>query len=120
MDLNYASLGDNIRHYRKKRGLTQEKLAELANLGTSHIGKIENAKAVPSFKTVVSIANKLKVGIDQLIHKDLVHKRDYFIMDLVSLAERFDHEDKNFAMYIILRLIETIEEYRQMGREGLK
>ena len=66
------NIGQAIRYYRKKKGLSQYKLAELTNLSTSYISEIETAKKIPSMETLINIANALEVDIwDLLMPMDL-------------------------------------------------
>ena len=51
----------NMKKYRKKRGLTQEKLAEILNTATSYIGEIEINNGNPSMEMVEKIANALDI-----------------------------------------------------------
>ncbi len=44
-------LGKRIKEIRNKRGLTQEKLAELVEINTPNISYIENGKFYPSYET---------------------------------------------------------------------
>ena len=55
-------LAQNIKKYRKIRGLSQELLAEKAGTSTTHIGMIEIGKKFPSPKMLEQIA--LALGID--------------------------------------------------------
>lgn len=53
-------LGQRIRQLRKARGLTQEELAEMLEIGTPNISYIENGKFAPSmenFEKLVTIFN---------------------------------------------------------------
>lgn len=43
--MNFVNLGVNVRKLRKERGLTQEELAELADISIAYLSKIENNKA---------------------------------------------------------------------------
>jgi transcriptional regulator with XRE-family HTH domain len=52
-------LGSNIRNYRQNCGLTQEKLAELANTATNYLGLIEGGKKFPSADMIERIARAL-------------------------------------------------------------
>ncbi|MDR0526904.1 MAG: helix-turn-helix domain-containing protein [Spirochaetaceae bacterium] len=56
----------NMKEYRRKRGLTQEKLAEKVDVSTHHIGMIELARNYPTLNLVERIANALDVEIYQL------------------------------------------------------
>lgn len=51
----------NIRRIRKKRGLTQEELAELCDTSVSYIGLLEIGKNIPKLSTIEKIANALDV-----------------------------------------------------------
>jgi len=51
----------NMKKYRKKRGLSQMKLAEMLNTSTSYIGEIEINSKVPSMEMVEKIANALNI-----------------------------------------------------------
>ena len=51
----------NMKKYRKKRGLTQEKLAEILGTATSYIGEIEINTGNPSMDMVERIAKALNI-----------------------------------------------------------
>ena len=56
-----ATFGSNLRHYRKAKHLTQEQLAEMVELSSEMISKIERGIAAPSFTTVERLSDVLKV-----------------------------------------------------------
>lgn len=58
---NAKSLGDVIRCYRKKAGLTQEQLAELLYTKKGYISEIENNKRSITIQKLLDIADALKV-----------------------------------------------------------
>lgn len=51
----------NMVNIRKKRKLSQEKLAELSNLHQTYISDVERGVRNPSLKTIEKIANALDV-----------------------------------------------------------
>jgi len=65
----FLQLGLNIAFYRKRRGLTQEGLAEAANLSRNHISKIEavNVRTSLSLETLFDIADVLRVPASKLL-----------------------------------------------------
>jgi len=65
----YVSLGLNIAYYRKKAGMTQEQLAEKANLSRSFIGEIEapNMITTLSLESLFNISNALKLHVWKLL-----------------------------------------------------
>jgi len=57
----YVQIGLNILYYRKKKGLTQEKLAEKASYSRNHIQQIETASTIPSVDALLDIAEALEI-----------------------------------------------------------
>ena len=61
-------LAENIRRLRKKKGLSQEKLARLADISNNTLIKIEQGIAKePTITTVSKLASALGVSIDELV-----------------------------------------------------
>jgi len=61
-------LSQNIRKLRLKKGLSQEKLARLADISTVTLVKIESGVAKePTITTVTKIADALGISIDELV-----------------------------------------------------
>lgn len=65
---NLKRLGEKIKHLRKEKGLTQEKLAELAKIDPKTIIEIENARRRnPTLKTLNKIAKALNITSTSLL-----------------------------------------------------
>lgn len=52
---------DNVKHYRKKKKLSQEQLAEMSNLSTNYIGDIERTNRKVTIDTIEKISKGLNV-----------------------------------------------------------
>lgn len=61
------TISKRIRQIRKKRGLTQQQLAEQAGLHLTYVGHLELGKYHPSAFVLWKIANVLKVKLDDLV-----------------------------------------------------
>ena len=61
------ALGDEIRARREERGLSQERLADLAGLHRNFIGLIERGQRNPTFFTLLAIARKLGLPLSELV-----------------------------------------------------
>jgi predicted transcriptional regulator len=62
------SLGRNIKKYRRKAGLSQDKLSKKADITLHAIAKIESEATLdPRIETVKKIADALECSIDELI-----------------------------------------------------
>ena len=62
-------LGETIRLYRKRAGLTQEKLAEKADLHHNFIGEVERGNMECSLTSMVKIATALGVRVGDLVRR---------------------------------------------------
>ena len=60
-------LGEAIRAKRKEASITQEKLAEKANLSTVFISRIERGRESPSVDSLLKIAQALGVRVRDLV-----------------------------------------------------
>lgn len=61
-------IGDNVKKFRKKKGLTQDNLARKADIPYTTLTKLEsNVVRKPSVQTVAKIAKALDVTIEDLI-----------------------------------------------------
>ncbi len=61
-------IGDNVKKFRKKKNLTQDKLARKADIPYTTLTKLEsNVVKKPSVQTVAKIARALEVDIEELI-----------------------------------------------------
>ena len=61
------AFGKQLRELREKSGLSQEKLAELADLHRNYAGVLERGGANPTLFAIVSLARALRVRPYKLI-----------------------------------------------------
>ena len=61
-------IGLNFRVERTKRTLSQEKFAELANVHTNYIGKVERGEQNLTVKKIVALENSLNVPIEEILN----------------------------------------------------
>ena len=60
-------LSSNIKRYRKKLNISQDKLSKLSDVTYNTIIKIESGKNMnPTIKTLMKIANALGVSLDEI------------------------------------------------------
>jgi transcriptional regulator with XRE-family HTH domain len=65
--MNFEDIGARVKKRRIELNLTQEKLAEKAELTETHIGAIERATSKCSIETLVKLAQILELNVDYLL-----------------------------------------------------
>jgi transcriptional regulator with XRE-family HTH domain len=61
------TLAENVRFFRKKKGLSQEELAAVSLLHRTYIGSIERMEKNASLSTLSLVAKGLGVGVPDLL-----------------------------------------------------
>jgi len=62
-------LSNNLKKLREKRGLSQDRLAKLADVANNTIIKIEQGENInPTLETLKKVAKALDVSVDDLIN----------------------------------------------------
>lgn len=69
MDGLRQQFGDNLKEMREGAGLSQERLAELADLDRTEVSLLERGKRMPRLDTIVALAR----GLDLHACGDLLH-----------------------------------------------
>ena len=63
----YRALGEAVLAERKRGGLSQERLAEKANLTRNYVGDIERAETEVTIEALAKIAKALKCRVRDLV-----------------------------------------------------
>ena len=62
----YINLGKNIRKYRLKKNISQEKLSELLDANSKFIGHVERVERYISLKKLIQLSLILNVSLSDL------------------------------------------------------
>lgn len=85
------TIGENIKKYRKKMGITQRELAEKCGYATGTIQQYELNKRKPNIETIKSIAKALGV-----LPGDLIRDESWLIsLELVTIKQRLKEYTDN-------------------------
>ncbi len=65
--LDSKIVGEVIAEFRKKKGISQEVISGLADIGRTHLSAIERGERKPTLETLYKIANALNVKMSDII-----------------------------------------------------
>ncbi len=103
-DVNALEIGKRIREMRKRRRMSQDRLAELCDLSTSLIEHIERGEKEPSLRTAIAMCRVFNVSLDALVlgRTDVVCDRESCPInaDLINLITQFDYDNRrDYILY---------------------
>jgi transcriptional regulator with XRE-family HTH domain len=93
MQIDYLDIGSRIRTERLTQNITQEKLAEMVGVGTTHISHIETGNTVPSIKTFIAIINALNLSSDDLLRNHIEKAKHVFEGELAEAIKDCNDEE---------------------------
>ncbi len=94
-------LGKRIKEIRKKRGLTQEKLAELAGIETPSLSNIENGKNYPNNETLEKLSDALKIRPYELYMFDYYLPPEKLIKEMLDYMQNDENLTQKMYRYFI-------------------
>ena len=68
MDISNKEIGGRIKEVRKERGITQEQLAEYADISVEFVSLVETGRSSLKVPTLAKIASALTISTDYLIY----------------------------------------------------
>ncbi len=89
--IDYASIGYKVKQIRLQKGITQEQLAEAAQVGVTHISHLETGAGTVSLKVFIAILNHLGCSADEILCKEITAARpyvDHWLVDMVADCDR--------------------------------
>lgn len=88
---------NNLKKYRKEKGITQIRLSIAAEVSQETISAYESGKALPSAETLIKLSDFLNVSIDFLLDRTdnpLINKTVNPKNELVQIYESMSKEQK--------------------------
>ena len=67
----FKKIGEKIKFYREKRGITLETLARHTYISKNRLEEIENGQAIYQFWTLQKVANALEIDLPELLDFEL-------------------------------------------------
>ncbi|MGO5113479.1 helix-turn-helix domain-containing protein [Candidatus Avoscillospira sp. LCP25S3_F1] len=90
MELDYKAIGKRIKIARIKADLTQEALAEMAGLSTTHMSNIETGSSKLSLPMIIALANALSVSVDEFLCDNVIRSKEIFSQEIQTIVADCD------------------------------
>ena len=103
METIYRTIGKRIREERKRLKLTQEELAEKADITANFLGHIERGTKRASLNTLKKIADVMQISMGTLFATEKTYKlprEDLFIKRFMSLLRDKKGKEKELVLKI--------------------
>lgn len=113
-DVNYKLIGQRIKELRKEKSVSQMELAEKADLAVQYISNVETCTRKASLAALVSIANALNVGMDDLLIGNLTYEKRMYKNDVDVILKDCSLYEKR----VISRVMSATKESLRLS-EGL-
>ena len=104
MDLK--AVGQRIKAAREAKNLTQEELAALVNLSTTHVSVIERGLNVTKMDTIVANANALEVSADALLIDVVTHSVTGVTNELSDMIEKLPKDEQKRILTEVRALVD--------------
>ena len=94
-------LGKRIKEIRKKRGLTQERLAERAGIEAPSLSNIENGKIYPNNETLEKLSDALNVRPYELYMFDYYLPPEELINEMLEYMKKDEGLTQKMYQYFL-------------------
>ena len=105
MELNYIDIGLRIRNERIRQNVSQQKLAEMADLSITHTSHIETGNTKVSLPSLIKIVNALNITMDDLLCDSIIKAKEVFENDITRELQDCDEKE----IRVIAESIKTIK-----------
>lgn len=102
--LNFANIGQKLRKVRISKNLTQEYVANAADVNTSHISNIENNRVKVSLSTLVQICNALDTTVDYILADEYNHPSSVIEQEILHEVQSCSLETQKQILKIVKAL----------------
>ena len=99
--INFKEIGERLREIRIEKGLTQEYIANMADVNTSHISNIENNRVRISLPTLVHVCNAMNITVDYVLSNEYTDAPSALDQSILIEVQKCDKDMKERILKII-------------------
>ena len=102
-----TEIGQRIRFYRKKKGLSQERLAELCDFHPTYIGQLERGEKNASIESIYRLTKGLEIPITQLLEDiDTMERSCNVSLEIYHLCQKLPEKKQKAIKKILEEIME--------------
>lgn len=114
LEIRYKDIGHRIRQRRKSKKLTQQQLAELANMEPSNLSHIELGTTKASLQSLLNLAASLDCSLDDIVCDSLPRERGFYLGELETLVSSCTPTELRVITATLKPLVESLRvEYKE-------
>ncbi|MEJ9151578.1 MULTISPECIES: helix-turn-helix transcriptional regulator [Bacillus] len=101
-------IGERIRTFRKEKGLSQEELADIANLHATYIGQLERGEKNATLESIEKVARALEISLEDLfrsIHPN-PNSQEYTLSQIITRLQTQSIENQKIFLHLLEVLLE--------------
>ncbi len=110
MDYEFNMIGERIKFYREKNGLSQEELGSIINVSNRHLSRVETGTKNPSLALILSIANALDVTANDLLFDYLTEMSKSLGSEVYDLMYDCTPAEKAILMDMLRHMKKLLQE----------
>ena len=103
-EVNFKRISKKIKEIRISKGITQEYVANAADVNTSHICNIENNRVKVSLSTLVQICNALDTTVDYILADEYNHPSSVIEQEILHEVQSCSLETQKQILKIVKAL----------------
>jgi transcriptional regulator with XRE-family HTH domain len=103
--IEYYSIGQRVRKYRKAYNLSQEQLAEQIGISTTHLSHIETGNTKLSLPVLVRLADALNVQTDELLYEQEKNSKSSAKEEILNILDSCSTKES----YILLDILKSVK-----------
>lgn len=115
MELNYQDIGIRIKKFRLAKHMTQDKLAEQANLSNPHMSHIESGSTKVSLPTLIRLASVLHCSVDELLCDNLSKAHEIFENEVMEETKDCSEEEIRIIADTVKALKQSLRKRKRQG-----
>lgn len=105
MHADYKLIGIRMRDIRRKKGMTQEKLAEMLGVTIGYVSQMERGITKISLETLASVADLLECDLAELVTGASTSSAAYLTNEIAQEASLLCDRDRKFLLDVISLLL---------------